>query len=84
MFTSLHMTCLWQESVVKIISHNKTVATIKHKFRSSRSEMFFKIGVLKNVSIFIGKYLCWSFFFKKMQDLMPTTLLRDSNRGVFQ
>ena len=28
--------------------------------RSSRSQMFFKIGVLKNVAIFTGKHLCWS------------------------
>ena len=26
--------------------------------RSSCSQMFFKIGVLKNFTIFIGKYLC--------------------------
>ena len=30
------------------------------KTRRSRSQMFFKIGVLKNVAIFIRKYLCWS------------------------
>ena len=28
--------------------------------RSSRSQMFFKIGVLKNFAIFTGKHLCWS------------------------
>ena len=27
-------------------------------FRSSRSQMFFKIGVLKNFAIFTGKNLC--------------------------
>ena len=30
--------------------------------RSSRSQMFFKIDVLKNFAIFIGKHLCWSLF----------------------
>ena len=30
-------------------------------FRSSRSQMFFKIVTLKNFSIFTGKYLCWKF-----------------------
>ena len=38
--------------------------------RSSRAQVFFKIGVLKNFAIFIGKHLCWSFFL-------------DSNTGVF-
>ena len=28
--------------------------------RSSRSQMFFKIGVLKKFAIFTGKHLCWS------------------------
>ena len=32
----------------------------KSDFRSSRSEMFFKIGVLRNFAIFTGKHLCWS------------------------
>ena len=35
--------------------------------RSSRSRMFFKIGVLKNFVIFTGKHLCWSLFLKKLQ-----------------
>ena len=29
-------------------------------FRSSRSQMFFKIGVPNNFVIFIGEHLCWS------------------------
>ena len=29
---------------------------------SCRSQMFFKIGVRKNFSIFTGKRLCWSLF----------------------
>ena len=58
-------------------SHNKN-------FRSSRLQMFFKIGVLKNFVIFTGKRLCWSFFLTKLQALRPATLLkRDSNTGVF-
>ena len=28
--------------------------------RSSRSQMFFKIDVLKHFTIFTGKHLCWS------------------------
>ena len=37
--------------------------------RSSRSHIFFKIGVLKNFVIFTGKRGCWSLF------------LTDSNTG---
>ena len=33
-----------------------------YKGRSSRSQMFFKIGVLKNIAIFTGKQLCWVSF----------------------
>ena len=47
-------------------------------FRSSRSQMFFKIGVLKNVAILIGKYLLyWSLLLK------PAILLKSVfNTGV--
>ena len=34
---------------------------------SSRSQMFFKIGVLKNCAIFTEKHLCWTLFLIKMQ-----------------
>ena len=34
--------------------------------RSSRSQMLFKIGVLKNLTIFTGKHLCWSLFLIKL------------------
>ena len=56
---------------------------------SSRSQMFFKIGVLKNFVIFTGKDLCWSLFFINLQNkvLIQNKLLiklkRDSNTGVF-
>ena len=40
--------------------------------RSSRSQMFFKIGVLKNVSIFAKKHLCSSLFLIKLQAWRPT------------
>ena len=45
--------------------------------RSSRSQMFFKTGVLKILASFTGKLLCWSFFLTKLQ------AERDSNTGVF-
>ena len=43
-------------------------------FRSSRSQMFFKIEVLKNFAIFTVKHLCWSFLMK---------LKRDFKTGIF-
>ena len=36
--------------------------------RSSCSQMFFKIGVVKNFAIFTGKYLCWSLFQIKLHN----------------
>ena len=36
--------------------------SIPNKLRSSRSQMFFKIGVLKNFANFTGEYLYWSLF----------------------
>ena len=32
----------------------------------SRSQLFFKIGIIKNV-MFKGKHLCWSLFLRKFQ-----------------
>ena len=52
-----------------LICHN--IKTQKHlhvinKFRSSRSQMFFKIDFLKIFANSIGKHLCWSIFLKKV------------------
>ena len=35
--------------------------------RSSRLQVFFKIGALKSFANFIGKHLCWSLFLKNLQ-----------------
>ena len=35
--------------------------------KSNHSQMFFKIGALKNFAIFPGKCLCWSLFLIKLQ-----------------
>ena len=52
--------------------------------KSNRSQMFFRIGVLKNFAIFKGKQLSWSLFLIKSQTSKPANLLkRDSNSGVF-
>ena len=53
-------------------------------FRSSRSQIFFKIDVLENFPSFTEKHLCWSLFLKTLQALRPATLLKsDSNTDVF-
>ena len=39
-------------------------------FRSSRSHVFFKKGVLKNFVIFKEKQMCWSLFLIKLQDVV--------------
>ena len=44
--------------------------------RSSLSQMFFRIGLLKNFANFIGKHQCWSIFSIKLQTW--TLLTRDS------
>ena len=44
--------------------------------RSSRSQMFFKIGVLKGFSKFIGKHLYQSLSFNKVVGVKPATLLK--------
>ena len=36
-------------------------------FKSSRSQVFFKIGVLKNFANFTGKHLCWSLLLIELQ-----------------
>ena len=47
--------------------------------RSSRLHMLFKLGVLKNFVIFIGKQLCWILFLIKLRTWRAATLLkRDS------
>ena len=36
-----------------------------NRYKSSRSQIPFKTGVLKNFAIFTGKHLCWSLFLIK-------------------
>ena len=36
-------------------------------FRISSTQMFFKMCVLQNFTIFTGKDLCWSLFLMKLQ-----------------
>ena len=51
-----------------------------HKLRSSCSQIFFKIYVLKTLANFIGKHLCWSLLLLKLQTLRTATLLKGASR----
>ena len=52
--------------------------------RSSRSKIFFKLGVLKYFAIFTRKYLCRSLSLIKLQVFKPVTLIKkDPNTGLF-
>ena len=60
--------------------HKVSLRTLK----SSRSQIFFRIGVLKHSAIFKGKRLSRSLFLIKLQASSPAALLkRDSNSGIF-
>ena len=50
--------------------------------RSSRSEEFCKIYVLRNLVQFTGKHLCQSLFLNKVSGLRPATLLTLFRMGV--
>ena len=52
-------------------------------YRNSRSQMFFKIGVLKNFAVFIGKHLCWSLIFNRVADFRPATILKKRLEQMF-
>ena len=45
-------------------------------YKSSRPEVFYKKGVLRNSTKFTGKHLCQSLFFNEVAGLRPTTLLK--------
>ena len=50
--------------------------------RSRRSQIFFKVGVLKNFTDFTGKHLCWSVFLIKLKAFRPATLLKKTPTQV--
>ena len=47
------------------------------QFIGNHLQMFSKIGVLKNLTMFTGKHLCWSLFFNKVADHNHATLLKN-------
>ena len=56
---------------------------IKKHHRSTRPQMFFKTGVLKNFANFTGKHLCWSLFLIKLQVFQVCSFIKKSPTQVF-
>ena len=55
----------------------------KLRVQEQPSQMFFKIGAVKNLAMFTGKHLCWNLFLIKLQDLRHETLLKIyCNKGI--
>ena len=53
-------------------------------FRSSRSQMFYKIGVPENFAKFTGKQLCWRHFLIKLHTCFPMIFVKFSRIPTFQ
>ena len=69
---SLSFSCL-RGILVELFLHRS-----KLMYRSSRPEVFCKLGTLRNFTKFTGKHLCQGLFLNKVEGLRPTTLLKKS------
>ena len=58
-------------------------AFLQNTSRSSRLQMFFKIGVFRSFANFTGKHLCWSIFKKLAGWRVAVSLKNDSNTVAF-
>ena len=84
LLNKMHMKYVFHNRFSMIVPIKINQKALSLNFKSSRSQMFFKIGVLNNFAIFAGKHLCWSYFLIKLQARRSAILLkRDSNTGVF-
>ena len=54
-----------------------------HKNSSSRSQMFFKIGVLEIFANFTVKHLCWSLFYIKPSSMRKSVRIRSFSGPYF-
>ena len=68
---------------LRVIHENSCMLKEAATRRSSRSQMLFKIGALKNFAIFAGKHPCWSLFKMKLQAWKLATLLKRESNPVF-
>ena len=53
------------------------------KQRSSRSQILFKTGVLKNFANFTGKHMCWSLFLIKLQVCRQSLEIKQLIKAIF-
>ena len=75
----LHFLC---SLLCYLFMYQNVRTNIKGKtLRTSRSQMFSKIAVLKNFTILLRKLLCWSLFLIKLHAWRPVFLLK--KRQVF-
>ena len=80
-FCYTELTVGWRCTEHAFIERNQDTQRWKRiMFRSSCSQMFFKISVLKNLVILIRKHLCWSLFFKTLQACKDCNFIKKSLR----
>ena len=73
-----------KSALLYMLNQNSSLLLLKPYYKSSRPELFYKMGVLKKFAKFTGKYLCVRIFFKKAAGWRPTTLIkRHPSRGMF-
>ena len=78
----MHMKYVLYNKFRMIILHDQEALTLN--FKSNRLQMFFKIDVLKNLAMFTGKHLYWSYFLIYSQSWKTAIVLkRDSNTSAF-
>ena len=65
------------------VSFSCIVNKITWRYSSSYSQMFLKIGVLKNFANFTGKQLRYNFYLIKLKALSPATLLKRLQHRCF-
>ena len=71
---------MFSEGIERDMWHQVGLRTLK----SSRSQMFFRIGVLENFAIFKWKHLSCNLFLIKLQVSSPAAVSkRDSKWGIF-
>ena len=58
----MHMKYVFHNKFSMIIFHDQK--TLSLDFKSSSSQMFFKIGVFKKFAIFTEKHLWWIYYYK--------------------
>ena len=81
---TLYLLCTLSRShLVQIVPPLFVIVFSDEANRSSLSQMFFKIGILKNLTNFIKKYQCWSIFLTRLQAWRPVTLLKRDSTKVF-